>query len=178
VDRIVLGVDGVKYPKKGRTLRPAVAKDTGYLVVSLWKGNLGETHYVHRLVALTHIPNPNNLPEVNHLDGVRINPIVTNLEWCTRLENITHAIATGLRSYTNRLTKGEFVECLFSVIEGESYAGLSSRTPYKVPFLSTKLRKIAKELGVEGELNESLYLQRVERARTNGAKNTGKHLVN
>lgn len=54
---------------------------------------------------------------------------------------------------------------------GESYLSLTQRVPYKVPFLSTKLRTIAQEMGLEQELNESLYIQRVERARTNGAKN-------
>lgn len=77
----------------------------------------------------------------------------------------------GLKIYTNRLTKEEFINCLYDVINGESYTSLSSRVPYKVPFLSVKLRKIAKELGLENELNESLYMQRVIRARINGAKN-------
>ena len=171
VDRTVLGKDGVSYRKRGRILRPSVIKDTGYLGVSLWRGNQGETHYVHRLVAEAHVPNPDDKPEVNHKDGVRTNPHSSNLEWCTRLENVEHAIQTGLRVYTHRLTKEEFVDCLFAVIEGESYASLCKRVPYKVPFLSTKLRKLAQELDLEGELNESLYLQRVERARANGTKN-------
>lgn len=177
LDRTVIGRDGVHYPRKGRVLRPSPNKDTNYLTVSLWRDNQGESVYVHRLVAETHIPNPLELPEVNHKNGIRTDPRKDNLEWCTRLENIEHAISTGLRVYTNRLTKEEFVDCLFAVIEGESFRSLSERVPYKVPFLSTKLRNIAGELGVTGELNESLYLQRVERARTNGAKNRNTNLI-
>lgn len=171
VDRDIIGKDGITYPRKGRVLRPNVMTDTGYLGVSLWCNNQGTTHYVHRLVAIAHIPNPLGLPEVNHIDGIRTNPHHSNLEWVTSQENKLHAIRTGLRVYTNRLTKEEFIDCLFEVINGESYASLSGRVPYKVPFLSTKLRQYAVELGVVGELDESLYLQQVERARTNGAKN-------
>lgn len=171
LDRIVVGQDGVQYPLKGRILKAHSHKDVQYLFVSLWKNNKQCTVYVHRLVAQLFIPNPDNKPEVNHKDGNRLNPHHSNLEWCTSLENKIHAIQTGLRVYTNRLTKAEFVECLFSIIEGESYLNLSNRVPYKVPFLSTKIRAIARELGLEGELNDSLQLQRIERARINGAKN-------
>lgn len=178
LDRTVVGKDDVHYPRKGRVLRPTIHKDTGYLLVSLWKGNVGESHYVHRLVANHHIHNPGAKPEVNHKDGVRSNPHHLNLEWVTSLENKLHAIKTGLRVYTSRLTKEEFVDCLYAVIEGESYASLAERVPYKVPFLSTKIRTTANELGLTGELDESLYFQRVARARANGAKNQHSHLNN
>ena len=171
VDRSIIGRDGKTYPRKGRNLRQSLHKDVEYPIVSLWKDNIGTTFYVHRLVAETHVTNPENKPEVNHKDGVRFNNSWDNLEWVTSLENKLHAIQTGLRTYTHRLTKDEFIDCLYAVIEGESYAHLSQRVPYKVPFLSVKLRQFAQELGIEGELNESLYLQKVERARTNGAKN-------
>lgn len=170
-DRTVLGADGVIYPFKGKVLRPSMHKDTQYLQVSLWKNNKGQHHYVHRLVAQAHIPNPKGKSEINHIDGNRVNSHKNNLEWVSSSENKLHAIATGLRVYTCRLTKEEFIKCLFDVINGESYASLSQRVPYKVPFLSVKLRSIARELNIENELNESLYQQRVERARINGAKN-------
>lgn len=175
VSRTVLGKDNSQYPFKGRQLCAHPNKDVKYLQVSLWKNGVGTSHYVHRLVAIAHIPNPDNLPEVNHDNGNRVDNHVTNLYWITSLGNKQHAIATGLRVYTNKLTYDEFVACLFSVIEGESYFSLTSRVPYKVPFLSVKLRSIARELGVEQELNDSLYIQRVERARINGTKNRPSH---
>lgn len=173
LDRKVLGRDGTTYPFKGVVLRPALHKDTGYLMVSLWKNGVGKHHYVHRLVAEAHIPNPLGLPEVNHDDGNRANPAKNNLYWVTGQQNKQHAVDTGLRVYTNRLTRDEFLECLQSVIAGESYHTLTERVPYKVPFLSTKLRKLAREEGLEAALDASLMEQRIIRARINGAKYTG-----
>lgn len=135
--------------------------------VSLWKDNIGISFYVHRLVASAFIPNPLNLPEVNHIDGNRQNNSVTNLEWVTRQSNYQHAIDTGLRIYKNRLSKEEFLECLYSVLAGESYLQLTHRVPYKVPFLSTKIRQIAREYGLESDLNEALDLQKKERSAKN-----------
>jgi HNH endonuclease len=55
-----------------------------YRGISISDGN----YLVHRLVAQTYIPNPYNLPEVNHIDGDTLNNWVNNLEWCTRAYNI------------------------------------------------------------------------------------------
>jgi ribonuclease HI len=71
----------------------------GYNIVNIGKKN----YFVHRLVAITYIPNPSNLPCVNHKDGNKLNNHVDNLEWCTSGYNQCHAYLTGLK----RLPKGE-----------------------------------------------------------------------
>ena len=53
--------------------------------------------YVHRIVALAFLNNPNGLPEVNHIDGDKSNNNVANLEWVSRSDNTKHAIKLGLR---------------------------------------------------------------------------------
>lgn len=60
---------------------------TGYLMVSLSKDKSRRTFFVHRLVASAFIENPENKPQVNHLDENRANNNVSNLEWCTCKEN-------------------------------------------------------------------------------------------
>lgn len=171
VDREVVGSDGTTYPFKGKEIAPSAHKDLKYLQVSLWKNGKGTSFYVHRLVCAAFHPNPACFKEVNHIDGCRSNNRAANLEWVSRQGNAQHAVRTGLKKYTNRLSQAQFIECLNSVINGESYQSLSARTPYQVPFLSTKLRKIARELQLEGQLDESLLAQRQARARINGAKN-------
>lgn len=61
-----------------------------YFRVYLYKDNKRSRHFVHRLVALAFIPNPEGKPIVNHMDRNRKNNNVTNLEWCTDKENNQH----------------------------------------------------------------------------------------
>lgn len=68
----------------------------GYLKAHLCKNNKGKKASVHRLVAEAFIPNIENLPQVNHIDGNKLNNCVTNLEWCTQEHNIQHAYKNGL----------------------------------------------------------------------------------
>lgn len=68
----------------------------GYYAVSIGKENSFSPKYIHRLVAQAFIPNPNNLPCVNHKDGNKLNNHVDNLEWCTHRENTIHAHVNGL----------------------------------------------------------------------------------
>ena len=69
----------------------------GYLRVCLWEDNKGKIFSVHRLVAQAFIPNPELKREVNHINGIKTDNRVENLEWCTRSENARHAFDIGLQ---------------------------------------------------------------------------------
>lgn len=69
---------------------------SGYLSVGLTKNGKQVGYRVHRLVAQAFIPNLNNKEEVNHINGVKVDNRVENLEWCTSSENTIHAMRTGL----------------------------------------------------------------------------------
>lgn len=73
----------------------------GYLIVSLYDGPHSTTRAVHRLVAEAFIDNPENFPQINHIDGDKHNNKVSNLEWCTNEYNIRHSVAIGKRDYSH-----------------------------------------------------------------------------
>ena len=93
----------VKNSKTGKILKPY---STGhkYLHVRLTKNGVDKNHKIHRLVAMAFIPNPNNLPCVNHKDCYRTNNVVENLEWCSYSYNNNYKDANERRSKT--LTNG------------------------------------------------------------------------
>lgn len=73
----------------------------GYRRVLIYEKGKRKKYFVHRLVAEKYIPNLNNLPQVNHKDGNKLNNCVDNLEWVTPKENIRHAIKNGFRKSNN-----------------------------------------------------------------------------
>jgi hypothetical protein len=72
--------------KSNKFLKPGKDKDS-YLRVILCKNGKTKNYLVHRLVAMTYLDNPNNLPQVNHINRIRDDNGVENLEWCTILYN-------------------------------------------------------------------------------------------
>lgn len=83
-DRKIIYKDGRTRMQKGRMLRPEICKN-GYLYVNL--GRKGRAKTVHRLVAKAFLPNPDNLPCVNHKDENKANPRLENLEFCSYKHN-------------------------------------------------------------------------------------------
>lgn len=79
----------------GHWMNPVLDK-TGYHRVRISLGSRRHFPSVHRLVALAWIPNPLSLPQVNHLDGQKLNNRVENLEWCSAGDNVRHAHSIGL----------------------------------------------------------------------------------
>lgn len=91
------------YP--GKILKPGETI-CGYQFVILSVNGKVKNKLIHRLVAEVFIPNPNNLPEVNHKDGNKCNNSVENLEWCTHRDNLKHSVDTGLRYSQCNIIRG------------------------------------------------------------------------
>lgn len=96
LDKTITRNDGKLYFRKGRILQPFYGKTSKYLQVQLSIRNKVKKYLIHRLVASHFIENRNETLEVNHIDGNIYNNHVSNLEYITHLDNIHHAINTGL----------------------------------------------------------------------------------
>ena len=89
---------GQIYNTKTKKFLKGHISNTGYISVRLTINGIKKGFSLHRLIAETFIPNPNNLPIVNHIDGNKTNNNVSNLEWTTYSQNVVHAYETGLNS--------------------------------------------------------------------------------
>jgi predicted DNA-binding protein YlxM (UPF0122 family) len=115
---------------KGQFLKWSINK-YGYATVCLSNSRNTLRSSVHRIVAKVFIPNPENKPQVNHLDGNKLNNHRTNLEWNTAKENINHSFNTGLHSQigeghrNSKLTNSQVLEIRASTLSetelGEIY---------------------------------------------------------
>ena len=96
LDREHITSNGKHRSIKGRMLKLNLSQE--YANVELNKEGHPHVYSVHRLVAMTFIPNPENKQTVNHKDGDKLNNVVDNLEWMTWSENNKHAHETGLNT--------------------------------------------------------------------------------
>jgi len=93
INRTCVGRPGVT---KGKLLKPFINR-RGYLEVNLFENSKSTPKIIHRLVAKAFIPNLENKPQVNHIDGNKLNNRVDNLEWMSNSENQKHAYSLGLQ---------------------------------------------------------------------------------
>jgi hypothetical protein len=102
---------GIRPP---RILKPT-NNSAGYPHCQLWKdGKIKDVH-IHKIVAVAFIPNPNNYPIINHIDGCPNNNKIENLEWCTQKHNAQHACDMGLsakgeKHYLSKVTDMQALE--------------------------------------------------------------------
>lgn len=95
----------------------------GYKQVCLHKNNKRSTKKVHRIVAELFIPNPENKPEINHINGDKTDNRVENLEWCTGSENVNHACRIGLKKARKVIQldlNGNLIKEYYSIRQAEA----------------------------------------------------------
>lgn len=117
-----------------RIIRPNFTRGS-YMSVGLHKNGKAKTMSLHRLVAAAFLENPDNLPEVNHIDSNPINNHVENLEWCSTLDNRLHAMEFGKWNF-----KGE--KAVFSKLTNEKVLTIRANIENK------SIAKLAAEFGV------------------------------
>lgn len=108
-----------------------------YPKVSLYKNREVEIRTIHTIVGLLFVPNPKNLPFLNHINGIKTDPRACNLEWCSHLENMQHAFKTGLVPNGERNHKAKLTDHNVRVIKRLFRINPNSNQSY-----------IAKKLGV------------------------------
>lgn len=129
----------IKSGRKELAVQVKTGRNGRYRVVSAMIDGKQKQFYVHRLIAEAFIPNPDNKPEVNHIDGNPANNRVENLEWATRSENANHAYRTGLiNPYANA------VPCKRCNYPTTAKDGICSACKYELKKTAARMDRIAK----------------------------------
>lgn len=128
--------DGRIYSKRNKKFLTMKISHDGYGRTQLYKDKKYKNYNFHRVVAEVFIPNPDNKPFVNHINGNKLDNRVENLEWCTQSENIKHAWKNGLskprRNEADKRSKridqltldGEYIRTFPSTMEIERQLGI------------------------------------------------------
>ncbi len=120
--------------KTNRFLQPA-SNGKGYQRVVLMIDGKKFSTYVHRFIAENLIPNPENLPEINHKNGDKSDNSVGNLEWVSSSDNKIHAINTGLRKVNGIIQMKKNCDYFYiwaSAKEAEEFTGVNSKNIQRV----------------------------------------------
>ena len=137
----------VRSLRKNIILREGISR--GYSVLNLSKNGKPLTKKVHRLVANAFIPNPDNLPQVNHKDENKLNNCADNLEWCTQEYNLNYGTGNKKRGLSNTNGKLSKPVCQYSkdgcfIKEWKSIMDVERMTGYDCGHISACCRNIRK----------------------------------
>lgn len=125
----VSNLGDLKSKRTGRTLRNFIGK-SGYVTVSTKIGGRSGSAVcfrIHRVVAEAFLLNPESKPEVNHINGIKHDNRLGNLEWVTRQENVDHAVSTGLSSPSAKLSLRSLSEAEVRSVFSMRCSGMTHR---------------------------------------------------
>lgn len=132
-ERYEISKCGVIRNCKNLKIKSQYVGSTGYYMVSFSYNNKSKPKRVHRLLADAFIANPKNKPQVNHINGIKTDNSLVNLEWCTPKENMDHAFKTGLANNTgvnngmSKLNPTRVKSIKHALIKGESQQKIADR---------------------------------------------------
>jgi hypothetical protein len=101
--------------KNGKLIKQVVDRD-GYLYCSLRKNKKNKNHFIHRLIATHFIPNPHNKPCINHINFIRSDNRIENIEWVTHKENSQHSGINHQKYKNATIPMGEFTNLHFEAV--------------------------------------------------------------
>lgn len=157
--------DGVVTNTKTGTVKSIWLAKTGYFCVDIHEDGKAKKHYLHRLLAESYIPNPENKRTVNHIDGNKQNNDLSNLEWASDSENISHAYQNNLNHCsTKKVTDQALEEILTLFLQGNSLTYLTAFYPFSLGTLSTYIGKYAENVGKAEEFKKAKEKQKNARA--------------
>jgi len=121
-----------------RILKPRTGAH-GYLHVDLHKDSKGKSTKIARLVAKAFIPNPENKPQINHINGDKTNNHISNLEWSTDSENKQHAISVlGEKKFKAKITSNQAIE-IFKKYHSGKYTQAELSREYSISYRAVAL---------------------------------------
>lgn len=148
--------------KTGGSIIKNILGQNGYYKVNLMKRGKRKQPYIHRLVAQAFIPNPENKPEVNHIDGNKLNNHVSNLEWCTSKENSLHCLSNSLQKVRGQHNGNSKLKRIDVVkIRLLRFKGMScKRIAFLLGFSQSTVSRVSNSLSYR---NVSFMLDRVDK---------------
>ena len=100
--------DGRVYNQKFNRFLKKRLMNSGYYYVNIWNNGKGKNKTIHRLIAIHYIPNPHNLPCVDHIDGNRTNNDISNLRWCNHSQNGQNSCGRNKIKNITKHARGRF----------------------------------------------------------------------